>query len=98
MKKLTALIGSCFFFFIVMTLYLILDQFTATLDKDGFIKQVRGLTPLVAASAFSQCLVLKYVSLKTFKINVIANKLWSICGHFLIKLYLLYTSERWGGY
>ena len=54
MKKLTALIGSCMFFFIVMTLYLILDQFSASLDKDGFIRQVRALTPLVVAAAFFQ--------------------------------------------
>ena len=61
MKKLTALIGSCFFFFIIMTLYLILDQFSASLDKDSFIRQVRGLAPLVAVSAFFQFVVLKYV-------------------------------------
>ena len=61
MKKLTALIGSCIFFFIVMTLYLILDQFSSPLDKDGFIRQVRALTPLVVAAAFFQFAVLKYV-------------------------------------
>lgn len=82
MKKLTALIGSCIFFFIVMTLYLILDQFSASLDKDGFIRQVRALTPLVVAAAFFQFAVLKYVRLQNFKIDIVAIQtvihLWTL--------------------
>ena len=40
MKKLTALFGSCMFFFIVMSLYLVLDQFNGALEnKDSFEKE-----------------------------------------------------------
>ena len=40
MRKLTALFGSCLFFFIVMTMYLLLDQFQVNVDKQKFLEEV----------------------------------------------------------
>ena len=40
MKKLTAIFGSCLFFFVVMTMYLLLDQFQVNLDTKKFIEEV----------------------------------------------------------
>jgi len=47
MKKLTAIFGSCLFFFVVMTMYLLLDQFQVTLDKKKFIQEVKYLSFLI---------------------------------------------------
>ena len=40
MRKLTALFGSCLFFFVVMTMYLLLDQFQVAVDKQRFLEEV----------------------------------------------------------
>ncbi|XP_066922208.1 alpha-mannosidase 2-like isoform X2 [Clytia hemisphaerica] len=43
MKKLTAIFGSCLFFFVVMTMYLLLDQFQITIDKQKFIEETQNV-------------------------------------------------------
>lgn len=48
MKKLTALFGSCLFFFIVMSMYLVLDQFNSNPDKDSFHRETQRAASSVA--------------------------------------------------
>ena len=61
MKKLTALFGSCLFFFIVMTMYLLLDQFQVAVDKQKFIEEVNFYFFQIIFQAF---LIEMYVHVK----------------------------------